>query len=83
MLAKSLRNLFTLGILLPVLLILAGCATTEATPPPEPGTYTVDTVFREFYTSLGGRDTLGPAITALFNYRNQQCQYVPVSSARR
>ena len=76
MLAKSLRNLFTLGILLPVLLILAGCATTEATPPPEPGTYTVDTVFREFYTSLGGRDTLGPAITALFNYRNQQCQYV-------
>lgn len=76
MLAKSLRNLFIFGILLPVLLILAGCSTVETTPAPEVGTYPVDTVFREFYTSLGGRETLGPAISAIFNYRNQQCQYV-------
>lgn len=76
MLAKSLRIPFFLGILLSVLLILAGCTTVETTPPPEIGTYPVDTVFREFYASLGGRDTLGPAISAIFNYRNQQCQYV-------
>jgi len=75
MLAKTLRKLLILGVMLPVILILAGCTTTESTPPPEVGTYTVDTVFREFYTSLGGRETLGPAITALFNHRNQQCQY--------
>ena len=59
MLAKSPRNLFIFGILLPLLLILAGCTTVETTPAPEVGTYPVDTVFREFYTSLGGRETLG------------------------
>jgi hypothetical protein len=56
--------------------MLAGCDSTDTAPVTDPGTYAVDPVFREFYASLGGRDTLGPAITALFNYRRQECQYV-------
>src|SRR5574340_136397 len=75
MLAKLLRgSLFPIVILLAGLL-LAGCDSTSLTPSPEPGTYLVDPVFREFYSSLGGRETLGPAITALFNYRDRECQY--------
>jgi hypothetical protein len=76
MLAKLLRTPSIIVVLLLAAILLAGCDSTDATPLPEPGTYTVDTVFREFYASLGGRDTLGPAISALFNYRNKECQYV-------
>ena len=76
MLAKLLRTPSICAILLLAALLLAGCGTTDTVPQPETGTYTVDTVFREFYTSLGGRETLGPAISALFNYRSKQCQYV-------
>jgi len=65
-----------LPIFLLLVILLAGCDVSDAVPPPEVGTYPVDSVFREFYASLGGNDTLGPAISALFNYRSKQCQYV-------
>jgi len=75
MLAKTLRiSLFTALILLA--LLPAGCDSAQPTPAvQETGTYLVDPVLREFYTSLGGRTNLGPAITSIFNFRGQECQY--------
>ncbi len=67
-------QLILTGLLL-VGLVLAGCSPKMPVAAPEPGTYSVDAVFREFYASLGGRDLLGPPITAVFNYRGKQCQY--------
>lgn len=75
MLAKLLRSSLITALLLLAILLLASCDSTSSTLAPEAGTYPVDPVFREFYSSLGGRDTLGPAITAFFNFRNKECQY--------
>lgn len=75
MLVRPLR-LSILPVSLVILsILLTGCAGSLATPTPETGTYSIDPVFREFYTSLGGRNVLGPAITTLFNFRSKQCQY--------
>lgn len=74
MLANPIRTRLVLLVLL-LVLVLAACDASDAVPPPEVGTYSVDSVFREFYASLGAKDTLGPAISALFNYRGRQCQY--------
>lgn len=57
-------------------IMAAGCAAETPTPTAETGAYLTDPLLREFYVSLGARDVLGPAITALFNYRSKQCQYV-------
>ncbi|PKO14619.1 MAG: hypothetical protein CVU39_14170 [Chloroflexi bacterium HGW-Chloroflexi-10] len=35
----------------------------------------IDRTFREFYQNLGAESTLGPAITAIFDWKNLQCQY--------
>lgn len=56
-------------------IFLAACVPLAPQSAPEKGTYPVDALFREFYASLGGQDTLGPAITALFNRPENQCQY--------
>lgn len=46
---------------------------------PTPGlhsrVYPVDTVFKEFYQTLGGQQVLGPTISVLEIRENQQCQY--------
>lgn len=55
--------------------LLAGCVPQAPQTVPKKGTYAVDALFREFYASLGGEDTFGPAITALFNRSGNQCQY--------
>jgi len=39
-------------------------------------TYTIDPSLRGYYTTLGGKDLLGPAISEMFPYNNSQCQYV-------
>lgn len=38
-------------------------------------TYEVAPEFREFYNSLGGENTLGPAISKLFTFQTFECQY--------
>ena len=38
-------------------------------------TYRIDPSLRGFYESLGGKDLLGPTISELFTYDNNQCQY--------
>jgi hypothetical protein len=74
MLAKLSRIYFLPALILAVVL-LGGCDSTAPTAMAESGIYPVDPVLREFYASLGGRETLGPAITSLFNYRGKECQY--------
>jgi hypothetical protein len=74
-LLKSLRKSFLPASLVAIALLLAGCGGNTAATTPEPGTFSIDPIFREFYASLGGQDVLGPAITALFTFRSQQCQY--------
>lgn len=75
MLAKLMRGSLIPILLLLAMLMLAGCDSASQGTSPEAGTYLIDPVFREFYASLGGRDTMGPAISALFNYRSKECQY--------
>ncbi|MCL4562688.1 MAG: hypothetical protein M1281_19010 [Chloroflexi bacterium] len=56
-------KLLILGIVL--ILLTSACAPDQslaATPPPD-GTYPVDTIFREFYNTLGGERNLGYAIS--------------------
>jgi len=57
-------------------LALSACASaTSAENPLLPEHYTVDPLFREFYEMLGGEETLGPAISPLFEYRYFKYQY--------
>ena len=62
-------GLFILGML------LTSCKPQVTQPVPDPGTYLIDPMLREFYATLGGNDVLGPAISAMFNLREEQCQY--------
>lgn len=39
------------------------------------GTYPVDPLFRKFYQQVGGRETLGPAITPIFEHESIFYQY--------
>ncbi|MEN4011586.1 MAG: hypothetical protein AB1453_00665 [Chloroflexota bacterium] len=56
--------------------MFAACAPAEPLQPvQQPGTYSIDPLFREFFASLGGDEILGPAITAAFSFHNFQCQY--------
>lgn len=74
-LPKPLLRSFLPVSLLAAALLLSACGSSAAVTTPDPGTFSIDPIFREFYASLGGQDVLGPAITALFNHRSQQCQY--------
>lgn len=63
-----------------ILLSLLVACTDDLGFTPTPGlrsrVYPVDTVFKEFYQTLGGQQLLGPAISALEIRENQQCQYM-------
>jgi hypothetical protein len=59
--------------------LLASCAESgsKSGAPAQPAhTFPVDSVFKEFYQTLGGQPVLGPAISALEIHENLKCQYV-------
>jgi hypothetical protein len=45
------------------------------TPTPAGHTYPVETIFKEFYQTLGGNETLGPTISPLQMRGDLQCQF--------
>ncbi len=72
----KLRRAAGYGVLLLALLLTA--CTDGLIAPTQGGigsTYPVDTTFKEFYQTLGGEQILGPAISALENRENLQCQF--------
>ena len=71
---ESSKTLILISIVL-LGVLLASCKPQTIQTVPETGTYLVDAMFREFYATLGGSDVLGPAITAMFSFRDEQCQY--------
>ena len=63
-------------ILLILILGLAGCASSSASPQATPtleGTQPVDRLFSDLYRSVGG--SIGPAISPVFERGNASCQY--------
>jgi hypothetical protein len=65
-------------LILAFALILSACGPISSVQPtskaPE-GTYSVDPIFREFYSLLGGEDVLGYAISPSFSFDQVQMQY--------
>jgi hypothetical protein len=51
-----------------------GLSSTKFTDEAE-GTYPVDSLFRELYQDLGGKERFGPAISEKFDRDKQPCQY--------
>ncbi len=76
---RGLRRLgFLLTLTAMIFLGLSGCVKPES---PEgktfaTGTYSVDPLFTQFYTSLGGEDLFGMAISRRFSYNAIECQYL-------
>ncbi len=67
----SLRTSHLVVLAAVLALTLAGCKASDS-----PGTtYEVSAGLREIYRSLGGEDVFGPAISQLFDYENNECQY--------
>ena len=64
------RSLKLFTLLLVLTLALTACGKAQRSV-----TYRIDPSLRGFYESLGGKDLLGPAISELFTYDNNQCQY--------
>lgn len=70
----------TRAILLCVFLIgitLTACASTssEEVTPSSGTTFEIAPAFREFHTTLGGEEVLGPAISQRFSFKEYECQY--------
>ncbi len=73
--STSALKLILLGIA--VILLSGACAPKNgqaATPAPE-GTFPVDSIFREFYSLLGGERNLGYAISPMVEYGDVKMQY--------
>jgi hypothetical protein len=72
--------------ILGIALLLTVAACSPDSPPGStaapPGTYTVESVFREFYNLLGGQKTLGYAISPLIETDNVQIQYTEAVQLR-
>ncbi len=63
-----------LGLLL---LVLVGCADNASDYDSiQPGSITIDPIYREYYDELGGEEVLGPAISPPFSEGNIKYQYV-------
>lgn len=74
--AKKLRRTLAWGLIVLFTLISAACTgDMETTPTVENPAYPVDTVFKEFYQTLGGKRLLGPAITPLEIRDELNCQF--------
>lgn len=64
-----------LSLILLALVVSACDETTGITDPLLMVEHEVDPAFREFYSLLGGRDVLGPAISPMFPFNNVKYQY--------
>jgi hypothetical protein len=54
----------------------SACGSTRSDADPvQPDFYQVDPIFREFYDLIGGKETLGPAISPVFDDQNANYQY--------
>lgn len=74
----KLRRAFLWGLILIFSVLLTACAagTGNSLSIGQGGhTYPVDSIFKEFYQTLGGQQVLGPAISALEYRDNLQCQF--------
>ncbi len=67
------RHTLMLLFLLSLSLFLVSCGVGEQ---PIPGTFTVGETFKAFYKNAGGRDILGPALSAAIISGNVEYQYV-------
>ena len=56
-------------------LLVSACRVVEDDPNAQQATYAIAPQLREFYSTLGGQDTLGVAISLDFDYSGKQCQY--------
>lgn len=57
-----------------LLILLSGCAEIQSNRM-NTRTFPVDRLFRSFYRQEGGGEVLGPAISAIFAWDENQCQY--------
>lgn len=70
------RNVFIALLMATLALLAAACEESGSLSYSLlPEQYIVDPVFRDFYELLGGQDTLGPAISPLFEYKGVKYQY--------
>lgn len=65
----------TYAILLLVAAFLAACGSEEPSRSKQGGLYSVDPLFREFYSFLGGEEVLGGAISTLKEIDSTRIQY--------
>ncbi len=65
------RSLKLFNLLLVLTLALSACGKSARSI-----TYRIDPSLRDYYATLGGKNLLGPAISELFTYNTNQCQYV-------
>lgn len=73
---RKLRRTLAWGLIILFTFIGTACTGDLAiTPDVENSTYPVDTVFKEFYQTLGGKHLLGPAITPLEIRDELNCQF--------
>ena len=69
------RRLHVMLIIALILGVILSACTNGAVSINPPGTSDVDTTFSDFYNTLDGASTLGPAISPKFPYNNMECQY--------
>ncbi len=73
---RKLRRTLAWSLILLFTLITVGCTgETAITPEAGSSSYPVDTVFKEFYQTLGGKRLLGQAITPLEIHDELNCQF--------
>lgn len=67
-----------LASLLVLSLFISACGASAGSPGSANAgkTYEVAPEFREFYATLGGKDVLGPAISQIFTFQTNECQYM-------
>jgi hypothetical protein len=75
---RIIKKTTTYIFLLLVIFLLTACTgdlAATSVPGRQAHHFPVDTVFKEFYQTLGGQPVLGPAISALEIHENLQCQF--------
>lgn len=71
------RTCHRIWLVIPIILLvflLSACSENLGLPTTI-SSYPVDSVFREFYSMLGGQGMLGPAISVIEEHQDLQCQY--------